>query len=230
MTDVLREVWTDATTRGPAPELVPVLVLAVVALLLAQARVVRQAVTVVHEAGHALVALLVGRRVTGIRLHADASGLTLSRGRPDGAGMVATLLAGYPAPTVVGVLGALALAQGYAVGLLWLLALGTAVLVLVVRNLYGLLVLLGLGGAVVAAGWFLPSTVVGWIALLAVWALLLTAPRTVLELLRTSRRHDTRSDPAQLARLTGVPRVLWLLLMLGLTVAGAVVGGWLLLR
>jgi hypothetical protein len=229
VTDVVREVWADATTRGPAPALVPVLVLAGVALLLAQARVVRQAVTVVHEAGHALVAVLVGRRVSGIRLHADASGLTLSRGRPRGAGMVATLLAGYPAPTVLGVLGAVVLAQGYAVGLLWAFALGTAVLVLAVRNLYGLLVLLALGGAVAAVSWFLPPTVVGWIALLLVWALLLTAPRTVMELLRTSRRHDSRSDPAQLARITRVPRLLWLLVFLAVTVGGAGVGALLLL-
>ena len=43
-----------------------------------------------HEAGHALTAVLTGRRLTGIRLHSDTSGLTLSTGRPSGPGMVAT--------------------------------------------------------------------------------------------------------------------------------------------
>ncbi|WP_380166879.1 M50 family metallopeptidase [Jannaschia sp. R86511] len=230
MTDALLDIWTAATTPAPRPGVVPVLLLGGVALVLAQLPLLRQAVTVVHEAGHAVVAVAVGRRVSGIRLHADASGLTLSRGRPRGPGMVATLLAGYPAPTVLGVVAAAAVAGGYAVGLLWALVLGTAVLVLAVRNVYGLLVLLGLGGAVAAASWFLPPTTLGWVAVLLVWVLLLTAPRTVLELFRTPARRDTRSDPAQLAQVTRVPRLLWLLLMLVTTVAGAVLGGVLLLR
>ncbi|MGJ7439992.1 M50 family metallopeptidase [Aquipuribacter sp. MA13-6] len=230
MTDALLEIWTAATATAPRPGPVPVLLLGVVALVLAQVPLLRQAVTVVHEAGHAVVAVCVGRRVSGIRLHADASGLTLSRGRPRGPGMVATLLAGYPAPTLLGVAGAAVVANGRAAGLLWALVLGTAVLVLAVRNVYGLLVLLVLGAGVATASWVLPPTVLGWVAVLLVWTLLLTAPRTVLELFGTPSRRDTRSDPAQLARVTGVPRLLWLLLLLGLTVAGAALGGWLLLR
>ncbi|WP_336921033.1 M50 family metallopeptidase [Aquipuribacter sp. SD81] len=229
MTDVLGEVWAAATTPGARPGLVPVLLLGAVALLLAQVPLVRQAVTVVHEAGHAVVAVLVGRRVSGIRLHADASGVTLSRGRPAGPGMVATLLAGYPAPTVVGVLGAAAVAAGYAAGLLWGFVLAAAVLVLAVRNLYGLLVLVVLGGALALASWYLPAVALGWVATLLVWALLLTAPRTVLELFGRRARRDPRSDPAQLARVTGVPQLLWLLLLLALTVGGALLGAWLLL-
>ena len=38
--------------------------------------------TVVHELGHAFAALMTGRRVTGIRLNFDHSGLTTSFGRP----------------------------------------------------------------------------------------------------------------------------------------------------
>lgn len=230
MTDALQAIWSAATTTAPRPGTAPVLLLGVVALVLAQVPLLRQAVTVVHEAGHAVVAVAVGRRVSGIRLHSDASGLTLSRGRPRGPGMAATLLAGYPAPTVLGVAGAAVVASGRATALLWALVLATAVLVLTVRNLYGLLVLLVLGAAVAAASWYLPTVVLGWVAVLLVWTLLLTAPRTVLELFRTPARHDTRSDPAQLARVTGVPRLMWLLLLLGTTVGGAVLGGWLLLR
>ncbi len=208
VTDALLDIWTAATTTAPRPGTVPVLLLGVVALVLAQVPLMRQAVTVVHEAGHAVVAVCVGRRVSGIRLHADASGLTLSRGRPRGPGMVATLLAGYPAPTVLGVVGAAVVASGRAAGLMWGLVLGAAVLVLAIRNLYGLLVLLVLGAAVGVASWFLPPAVLGFVAVLLVWTLLLTAPRTVLELFRTPSRRDTRSDPAQLAQVTGIPRLL----------------------
>ena len=38
------------------------------------------AVTIAHEGGHAVAALLTGRRLRGIRLHSDTSGLTLSAG------------------------------------------------------------------------------------------------------------------------------------------------------
>ena len=38
-------------------------------------RLARNIVTIVHEAGHALVAVLVGRRLQGIRLHSDTSGV-----------------------------------------------------------------------------------------------------------------------------------------------------------
>ena len=77
----------------------------------------------VHEAGHALVAVLVGRQLQAIRLHSDTSGLTVSRGKPRGPGMVAMLAAGYLAPALLGLLAAVMLGAGRSVGLLWLLLL-----------------------------------------------------------------------------------------------------------
>ena len=81
-------------------------------------RLVRHLATLLHEAGHAIVGVLVGRKLRGIRLHSDTSGLTVSRGKPAGPGMVATLLAGYPAPAVVGLAGAWLVSAGYAAGML----------------------------------------------------------------------------------------------------------------
>ena len=37
-------------------------------------RLARNAITIAHEGGHGLVALLTGRRLDGIRLHSDTSG------------------------------------------------------------------------------------------------------------------------------------------------------------
>ena len=48
----------------------------------------RMLVTITHEGGHAVAALLAGRRLQGIRLHSDTSGLTVSSGRPSGPGTV----------------------------------------------------------------------------------------------------------------------------------------------
>jgi hypothetical protein len=211
---VLIEIWDRATTPQPVLSWQAALVLGVVALLLtwspAGYRLVRHLVTLVHEAGHALVARLVGRRVRGIRLHSDTSGLTLSRGRATGPGMVAMLLAGYPAPAVVGVLGALLLRSGYAAGLLWALVLAGAFMLLLVRNLYGLWVVLVTSALVATLSWWAPGPVVTGTAYLVVWTLLLAAPRSVVELQRQRRRRSDRtSDADQLGTLTGVSAVAW---------------------
>ena len=71
-------------------------------------RLLRNVITIAHEGGHAVVALLSGRTLNGIRLHSDTSGLTLSTGKPTGPGMVLTLFFGYPAVSLLG-LGAAAL-------------------------------------------------------------------------------------------------------------------------
>ncbi len=183
----------------------------------------RHAVTVVHEAGHAVVAALTGRRLTGIRLHSDTSGLTLSRGRPRGPGMALMLLAGYPAPAAVGLGAAALVAAGRAVLLLWALLALLTLLLLGIRNLFGLWVVL-VGGAAVAAVTFLatPGVQTGVACTLA-WFWLLAAPRTVLELAVT-RRRDRTSDADQLARVTHVPAVAWVLLLAVVTLAAAAAG------
>ena len=43
-------------------------------------RLAGKVITIAHEGGHALVSVLSGRRLEGIRLHADSSGVTYSRG------------------------------------------------------------------------------------------------------------------------------------------------------
>lgn len=64
-------------------------------------RTLRHVVTIVHEGGHAFIALAAGRQLSGIRLHSDTSGLTVSRGRPRGFGMIMTAAAGYTAPLLL---------------------------------------------------------------------------------------------------------------------------------
>ena len=41
-------------------------------------------VTITHEGAHGVAAFVTGRRLQGIRLHSDTSGLTISSGRPSG--------------------------------------------------------------------------------------------------------------------------------------------------
>ncbi|XVX18816.1 M50 family metallopeptidase [Actinomycetota bacterium] len=188
-------------------------------------RLVRHLVTLTHEAGHAVVAALAGRSLRGIRLHSDTSGVTVSRGRASGPGMVATLVAGYPAPAAVGLVGALVLGTGYAAALLWALVLTCALMLVLVRNLYGLWVVLVTGTAVAALSWLAPGHVLSAAAYLMVWVLLLAAPRSVVELQRGRSRAGARdSDADQLARLTGVSAVVWVALFWLVCAAALVLG------
>ena len=112
-----------SSALSPTPTQWLVFVTAVVALTAVVPhriwRLTRNAVTIAHEGGHGLVALLTGRRLDGIRLHSDTSGLTVSRGKPSGLGMILTAAAGYTAPPLLGLGGAWLLAAGHITLLLW---------------------------------------------------------------------------------------------------------------
>ncbi|MFC4083896.1 M50 family metallopeptidase [Amycolatopsis samaneae] len=193
-------------------------------------RPARNVVTIVHEAGHALAAVLVGRRLRSIKLHSDTSGVTVSRGKPEGPGMAFTAMAGYIAPSVLGLLFATLVGAKLTTLVLVLIALLLLGVLIMVRNAYGVF-------AVVAS-----AVVLGLIALVAptwlqapfvyllTWFLLIGGIRPVFELQVKRRRGAARdSDADQLGRLTGVPAVLWVLVFGVLTASCLIAGGlWLL--
>lgn len=177
--------------------------------------------TLVHEAGHAIVAVLTGRRLNAIRLHTDTSGLTLSTGRPRGPGMMATAAAGYLAPAALG-LGSVALVRADETDIALYAGLGVLALMLVfIRNWFGLLVVVAAGAAVSALVWKADSDIQDFAALTFAWFLLIAAPRTVLDLWAHRRRSRTRTTDADiLARLTHLPAAVWNLVFL-LLIGGA---------
>jgi hypothetical protein len=209
-----------------------VLLAAVLALLAvlwsASWRWTRTVVTIAHEGGHALVAVLAGRGLTGIRLHADTSGLTVSTGARRGPGLVFTFLGGYPAPSLLGVGAALLVAADRAALMLWIaIALLVATLVHV-RNVFGAFAVLATGALVGAVAWWGEPRLQDGFAAALCWFLLFGSVRAVRELQR-SRRYSGASDADMLAGLTRVPRGMWVLLF-GLVSAGAVVvAAWVLL-
>lgn len=194
-------------------------------------RVLRHAITIVHEGGHAVAAVLVGRRLAGIRLHSDTSGVTVSSGRPTGPGMVLTAAAGYPAPCLLGLGFAALLARGWVEAMLWLCAVSLLLMLAQIRNLFGVLALLLAGSAVAAVIWFGTPWAGRLFGAAVCWLLLVGGLRAVIELQRSRRRGRARSSDAdQLAWLTGIGGVLWVVLF-WLVGAGSLAGsGWLLLR
>jgi hypothetical protein len=207
-------------------------------------RLARIAITIAHESGHAAVSLLSGRRLEGIRLHADTSGETVSRGRRNGLGIVLTALAGYMTPPLLGA-GASALLAAHRVTLLLsLLLVLLAVTLLMVRNWYGILAVLMTAGALFAVIWLADPALRAAFAYAVAWFLLFGGVRPIAELARTrsravrwqagrhlagrrlaaSRSGAGMSDADQLASLTGVPGGLWVTLF-ALVALGALVLG-----
>jgi hypothetical protein len=144
-------------------------------------------ITIAHEGGHALVSVLSGRRLEGIRLHADSSGVTYSRGKRHGLGLVLTAAAGYLAPSLLGAGAAALLAARHETALLWLFLVLLAATFLAIRNAFGALAVLATAGGVFAVSYFASAAVQAGFAYLAAWFLLLGGLRPVLELARTRR-------------------------------------------
>jgi hypothetical protein len=232
--DALGRFWAEVTATVPELSTEVLLGTAAVAALLVLSptlwRSTRNVVTIAHEGAHGLVALAAGRRLSGIRLHSDTSGLTVSAGRPTGLGMVLTGAAGYIGPGLFGLGAAALLDAGHAIGLLWALLALLALLLVQIRNWFGLWSVLVTGAVVFAATWWLPTEGQAAFAALATWFLLLAAPRTVLEL-QTSRRkrRAPQSDADQLAGLTVFPALFWVGFFLLVDVGALLLGGYWLL-
>ncbi|WP_433239849.1 M50 family metallopeptidase [Streptosporangium sp. CA-135522] len=225
----MSEVWVTLTRAQAAPPVWVVLLAALAALAVvawsASWQLSRGLVTIAHEGGHALVALLSRRKLQGVRLHSDTSGVTLTRGRPTGPGMVLTAAAGYVAPSLLGLGGAWLTSSGHITILITIVIALLFCMLLLIRNLFGVVSLLATGGAICAFTWYFPPDMDAVIAYLAVWFLLFGGVRPIVELQR-KRRHGRApdSDADQLARLTFLPGGFWVLLFL--LVAGAcLVGG-----
>lgn len=226
---MLDDVLTTQPPPGPGLVAATAALAAALVLLPGAWPVARHVVTIVHEGAHGIAALLTGRRLVGIRLHSDTSGLTVSRGRPRGVGMVLTLGAGYPGPAVAGLGAAATLATGRPLAVLWGSLLLLALLLLQIRNLFGLWSVLVSGSVLVALTRWAPGDVQVGAAYVLAWFLLLAAPRPVVELQAAQRRRPGRtSDADQLAHLTGVPGSVWVA-VLGLVTLGCLVlgGSWL---
>ncbi|MER7815931.1 M50 family metallopeptidase [Streptomyces sp. NPDC096153] len=218
----------------PAPDRWLVIGTAVLALAAvvphATWRLARNAVTIAHEGGHGLIALVTGRRLEGIRLHSDTSGLTVSRGRPTGLGMILTAAAGYTAPPLLGLGGAWLLAAHRITLLLWVATALLIAMLVMIRNAYGALTVILTGTAFLLVSWLTEPEVQAAFAYAAVWFLLLGGVRPAFEL-QAKRRHGGApdSDADQLARLTHVPPAMWLFLFHAVSLCSLIGGGrWLL--
>ena len=177
--------------------------------------------TLVHELGHASVAVLTGRRVTDIHLRQNHSGSVISSGY----GRVSAVISGffgYPAPALVGTALLWLTFHGWAAPVL----LGTAGLVgfsiLFIRNVFGWLVVGVTAGAAGAAYAWAPAPVQDHLLFIVGVALLIGSVRDLITVVSVHIRYRDRLDTSDayiLFRHTFIPSPVWLLAF------AAVIGG-----
>jgi Peptidase M50B-like len=230
---VVVELWDRVTGTQPVPSVWIIAVSGIVALAIVANNstwhVARNAITIAHEGGHALVSVVTGRRLEGIRLHSDTSGVTYSRGRRNGPGIMLTTAAGYITPPLLGALAAWLLAAHHVTAELWLLLALLAATFLAIRNVYGALAVLATAAAVCAVSLLTSAAVQAVFSYGTAWFLLLGGARPVVELHRERSRsyrrgRDGRTDADQLARLTGMPGGMWVLVFGLVAVAALALG------
>lgn len=213
--DWLEAIVARAAPAGTAPDLRGGTLAAVVALGVAAVvvpsvwHILRVGVTLVHELGHAFAGMLVGRRFTGFVVRGDMSGHAVTVGAARGPGRIVTTWAGYPAPAVLGAAMIWAAARGWAAPLLTALLVALLAGVPRIRSFGTAAVLVG-AGTLTGALWWWGGDATQAQAVTGTGVVLLLGSWRHLGAVASARRGDRVSDPAVLARLTGVPRMLWL--------------------
>lgn len=189
-------------------------------------------VTVVHEGGHAVAALLCDHgRVSRIELftHAGArrrgnSGLTYTQtfGRP---ARVLVSAAGYPAPAALGLAVLALLHTGHGKGALAALVGSLAVMLFVIRTVFGAFLVLIVGAALYLTFLYGPTSVQAMVVGVFAWTLLFGSVHDAVGLLRFG--GGTYSDATNLAAITRATAEGWAALFVLLTVAATGYAGWL---
>lgn len=170
--------------------------------------------TLVHELGHAVAALLTGRVVHGIRIRRNHSGEALSSGA-GGFGITVSGVLGYPAPAIVGAAQLWSVLNGYTAIALFAGGIVLVLTLLVIRNLFGVLVVAASAGVSALLWFFATPDQQGYALLVIGVALLVGSVRGLGTVIGVHTRHRDRlqtSDAYLLYRRTGVPSPIWLAL------------------
>jgi hypothetical protein len=188
-------------------------------------RIVTHAETVVHEGAHALVGLLTGHRVRGVRINTNGGGDTSLESRR-GAGDRLVAFVGYIGPSAAGLTTAWLISIGRSVAVLWLGLLLLAAMLLMVRNFFGGIVIVACGALLALIVRYAAAGAQTAIAYGVTWFLLLSAPKVALGII--SRPKDVQ-DARILAGMTFLWPSAWCFLWLLGTIAALVGGGALLI-
>jgi hypothetical protein len=193
-------------------------------------RYTTNAITIAHEGGHAVFGWLFGSAVKHVKIFRAGSGEMLP-GDENFVSKFVSLVAGYLGPTIIGFAGVQLLVHDFDPRVvLWLSLLFLLSVLIMVRNLFGVFVILFVGAMlwVVAVRSTEPVQLV--FAHIWVWFLLMGGARQVPELFWVIHSGDNTNDAALLQGHTLIGDVVWLFVFWLLSLGALVYGGALLLR
>ena len=214
------------TGSVPLPQMVagPTGLLVLVAFLIDGVwRFVRHFSVMAHEGAHVAAGWGVGGRVSGVKLNRDATGETATRGT-GGFGSVIIGVAGYLGPSLFGLTAAYLISLDQITVALWLALACLAIMLILVRNFFGV-ISVAISGVLVFLVLRYGSPEVQAVTACALsWFLLFSGVRWVLA-------HGTGAKDAMiLKQSTHIPRFMWFIFWLAITVGALWVGYHLLIR
>jgi hypothetical protein len=203
------------------PQLIFYILLAI-AILLSRIPVLgkyfRSINTLVHEAGHAFVTLLVSGEIIAVNLFADTSGSTVTKAKSKIAQSLISL-AGYPFSTLSGCLFLFLLYKGYYLYILFILtSIALIIMILSLKNMYGLF----WAGTFVVLNllliYFNNQTVIYIFA--AFYALVIFTDAIIssfILLVLAIKQPKKAGDATNLQKTTKIPAAVWAILLLAFT-------------
>ena len=214
------------TGSVPLPQLVagPTGLLVFIAFLIDGVwRFARHISVMAHEGAHVAAGWSVGRRVSGVKLNRDATGVTTTRGS-GGFGSVIFTFAGYLGPSLFGLATACLIALDQITLALGLALFCLAIMLILIRNFFGV-ISVAVSGVLVFLVLRYGSPEVQAVAACALsWFLLFSGVRWVL------LDGTGAQDAVDLTQRTHIPRFIWVTFWLAITVAAVWVGGHLLIK
>lgn len=174
--------------------------------------------TLVHEAGHAFVTLLLSGEVIAVNLFADTSGTTVTKAKSKFAQAIIAL-AGYPVSALTGWLCLSLLFHGYYLYILFILtSIALIIMILSLRNMYGLF----WAGTFVVLNllmiYFNNKTLIYSFAAFYSVIIFTDAIISSFVLLVLSLKQSKKAgDASNLQKITKVPAAIWAILMLAFT-------------
>jgi hypothetical protein len=208
---------------GPVAALVGLAALAVV-LIPTLWRLADHLDTMAHEGAHAVVGSTLGFTVLGVRMDANANGVT-HLAASDGLRSLLTSFVGYLGPSAFGLCAAKLIETGRVVTVLWVATILLVLLLFLVRKSFGVVSVPVAIALLVVSMRYAHEGLQEVISYGLTWLLLLCGARTAMV-------HGAGAgDAGFLSATTHLPRRLWALLWIAGTLLAVVVGGkWLVLR
>jgi hypothetical protein len=170
--------------------------------------------TLLHESGHALVAILLSGEAIEIKLNSNTSGSALTRTNSKIKAFLVSF-AGYPL-AAMGALGLMALSynQNYRTGFFILISISIINLVVFVRNTYGIFWLATFSILLFVSNWYLTAP----IAMILFWFISLIAfiegITSTFGVVVSGMTHPKKAgDITSMVKFSGVPAFFWSIFM-----------------